>query len=81
MMRLHNLWLPLFCLALPAYLLAEDKAGEISKLQQDIEITRTKEQVIREKNAELQAKMKDLESRIMELRQTLIQEEGGSADH
>ncbi len=72
-----------FCASLPAYLLAGDhdsRSGEVAQLQRDIEITKTREQDIKNKNAELQAKMKELESRIMELRETLIQEEAGSAD-
>jgi peptidoglycan hydrolase CwlO-like protein len=66
---------------MPAYLLAEADAGdesytqhEVKRLERSIKTTRTRNLVIKRKNEELNARMKDLESRIAEMKQIIQQE-------
>jgi peptidoglycan hydrolase CwlO-like protein len=66
---------------IPAYLPAETSAGdragtqyEVKRLERSIKTTRIRNWVIKKKNEELNARMKDLESRIAEMRRSLQQE-------
>jgi TolA-binding protein len=67
---------------MPASLSAETGSGneigsqrEVNRLERSIQTTRVRNLVIKKKNEELSARMKDLESRIAEMKKSLKQEE------
>lgn len=93
-MKLQKLWMLALCGALYAEVVADElpstkatsdapfveEQADAQQLEQNIKATRVQNQAAQGRNRELNAKMKELEARILELKKSMAQEDNNSTN-